>query len=152
MMTLPSSADADVALTQRRVAAGLVMPTANARSLHLDPISRKVASGAHAILVFDGTGRAWPSSGDSHAELGSRFRQAIQPTTIDSVATISGGTPCPYSPWRVTVASAANITVQPSAAPHSRVRACASRTAAVSSSAPVTKWNQCGYPHLRYSP
>jgi hypothetical protein len=38
MMTLPSSADADVALTQRRVAAGLAMPTANARSLHLDPI------------------------------------------------------------------------------------------------------------------
>jgi hypothetical protein len=35
------------------------------------------------------------SSGDSHAELGSHFRQAIQPTTIDSVATISGGTPCP---------------------------------------------------------
>jgi hypothetical protein len=91
------------------------------------------------------------SSGDSHAELGSRFRQAIQPTTIDSVATISGGTPCPYSPWRVTVASAANITVQPSAEPHSRVRACASRTAVVSSSDPVTKWNQCGYPHRRYS-
>jgi hypothetical protein len=82
------------------------------------------------------------SSGDSHAELGSRFRQAIQPTTIDSVATISGGTPCPYSPWRVTVASAANITVQPSAEPHGRVPACASRMAVVSSSDPVTKWNQ----------
>jgi hypothetical protein len=61
------------------------------------------------------------SSGDSHAELGSRFRQAIQPTTIDSVAPISGGTPCPYSPWRVTVASAANITVQPSAEPTGRL-------------------------------
>src|SRR5260370_28511492 len=91
------------------------------------------------------------SSGDSHAELGSRFRQAIQPTTIDSVATISGGTPCPYSPWRVTVPSGANITVQPSAEPHSRVRTRASRRAVVSSSDPVTKWNQCGYPHLRYS-
>jgi hypothetical protein len=91
------------------------------------------------------------SSGDSHAELGSRFRQAIQPTTIDSVATISGGTPCPYSPWRVTVASAVNITVQPSAEPHSRVRGCASRTAVVSSSDPVTKWNHGGYPHRRYS-
>ncbi|MGO9543769.1 MAG: hypothetical protein ACLPPF_03120, partial [Rhodomicrobium sp.] len=91
------------------------------------------------------------SSGDSHAALGSRFCQAIQPTTVDSVATISGGTPCPYSPWRVTVASAANVTVQPSAEPHSRVRACASRTAVVSSSDPVTKWNQCGYPHLSYS-
>ena len=55
--------------------------------------------------------------------------QAIQPTTIDNVAAISGGTPCPYSPWRVTVASAANITAQPSAAPHSRVRACASGAA-----------------------
>src|ERR1700722_9408678 len=86
-----------------------------------------------------------------HAELGSRFRQAIQPTTIDSVATTSGATPCPYSPWRVTVASAANITVQPSAAPHSRVRACASRTAVVSSSDPVTKWNHGGYPQRRYS-
>lgn len=34
------------------------MPTANAEtmSLHLDAISRKVASGAHAILVFDGAG------------------------------------------------------------------------------------------------
>src|ERR1700678_3944963 len=91
------------------------------------------------------------SRGDSHAGLGSRIRQAIQPTTIDSVAAISGGTPCPYSPWRVTVANAANITVQPSAEPHSRVRACASRTAVVSSSNPVTKWNQCGYPHRRYS-
>ena len=91
------------------------------------------------------------SSGDSYAELGSRFRQAIQPMTINSVATIRGGTPCPYSPWRVTVASAANITVQPSAEPYSRVRACASRTAVVSSSDPVTKWNHGGYPHRRYS-
>ena len=81
----------------------------------------------------------------------SRFRQAIQPTTIDSVATTSGATPCPYSPWRVTVASAANITVQPSVEPHSRVCARASRTAVVSSSNPVTIWNQCGYPHRRYS-
>ncbi len=34
------------------------MPTANAQtmSLHLDAISREVASGAHAILVFDGAG------------------------------------------------------------------------------------------------
>jgi hypothetical protein len=34
------------------------MPTANAEtmSLHLDAISRKVAAGAHAILVFDGAG------------------------------------------------------------------------------------------------
>jgi transposase len=34
------------------------MPTANAEtmSLHLDAISRKVAPGAHAILVFDGAG------------------------------------------------------------------------------------------------
>ena len=91
------------------------------------------------------------SGASSHAELGSRFRQAIQPTTIDSVATIRGGTPCPYSPWRMTVASAANITAQPSAEPHSRVHACASRTAVVSSRDPVTKWNQCGYPHRRYS-
>jgi len=80
-----------------------------------------------------------------------RLRQAIHPTAIDSIATTSGATPCPYSPWTVTVASAANITVQPSAEPHSRVRARASRTAAMSSSEPVTKWNQCGYPHFRYS-
>jgi len=34
------------------------MPTANAEamSLHLEAISRKVASGAHAVLVFDGAG------------------------------------------------------------------------------------------------
>ncbi|MGY3457343.1 hypothetical protein ACVWW5_002793 [Bradyrhizobium sp. LM3.4] len=54
---------------------------------------------------------------------GAAFREAIQPTTIDSVATTSGATACPYSPCSVTVASAANITVQPSAEPHSRVRA-----------------------------
>src|SRR5580700_10605910 len=91
------------------------------------------------------------SSSDSHAKLGSGIRQAIQPTTIDSVATTSGATPCPYSPWSVTVASAANITVQPSTEPHSRVGARASRTAVVSSSDPVTKWNHGGYPHRRYS-
>ena len=46
------------ACPERGVAAGLVMPTANAEtmSLHLDAISRKVAPGAHAILVFDGAG------------------------------------------------------------------------------------------------
>jgi hypothetical protein len=87
----------------------------------------------------------------SHSELESRFRQAIQPTSIDSAATTSGATPCPYSPWSVTVASAANITVQPSAEPHSRVCARTSKTAVVSSSDPVTKWNQRGYPHRRYS-
>src|ERR1700688_1029960 len=81
----------------------------------------------------------------------SRLRQAIQPTTIDSVDTTSGATPCPCSPCSVTVASAANIMVQPSAEPHSRVRARASRTAVMSSSEPVTKWNQCGYPHFMYS-
>jgi transposase len=34
------------------------MPTANAEtmSVHLDAISRKVAPGAHAVLVFDGAG------------------------------------------------------------------------------------------------
>ena len=34
------------------------MPTANAEamSLHLEEISRKVAPGAHAVLVFDGAG------------------------------------------------------------------------------------------------
>ena len=44
------------ACPQRGVAAGLVMPTANAEamSLHLEEISRKVAPGAHAVLVFDG--------------------------------------------------------------------------------------------------
>lgn len=78
-------------------------------------------------------------TGVSHAKLASRFREVIQPTAIDSVAAISGGTAWPYSPWSVTVASAANITAQPSAAPHSRVRARASRTAVVSSSDPVTK-------------
>jgi hypothetical protein len=83
----------------------------------------------------------------SHAELESRFRQAIQPTSIDSVAKTSSATPCPYSPWSVTVANAANITVQPSAEPHNRVCARASGTTVVSSSDPVTKWNQRGYPH-----
>ena len=33
-----------------------------------------------------------------HAKPGNRFRQAVQPTAIDNVAAISGGTPCPYSP------------------------------------------------------
>jgi len=44
------------ACPQRGVAAGLVVPTANAEamSLHLEAISRKVAPGAHAVLVFDG--------------------------------------------------------------------------------------------------
>jgi hypothetical protein len=60
-----------------------------------------------------------PAGGVSHAKPGGRFRQAIQPTTIDNIATTSGATLCPYSPWSVTVASAANITVQPSAEPHS---------------------------------
>jgi DDE superfamily endonuclease len=42
----------------RRVAAALVMPTANAEvmSLHLAEISRNVAPGAHAALVLDGAG------------------------------------------------------------------------------------------------
>ena len=46
------------ACPQRGVAAGLVMPTANAEamSLHLEEISRKVAPGAHAVLVFVGAG------------------------------------------------------------------------------------------------
>ncbi|WGS17274.1 IS630 family transposase [Bradyrhizobium sp. ISRA463] len=46
------------ACPQRGVAAGLVMPTANAEamSLHLEAISRKVAPDAHAVLVFDGAG------------------------------------------------------------------------------------------------
>lgn len=46
------------ACPQRRVAAGLVLPTANAEtmSLHLAAIGRKVAPGNHAILVLDGAG------------------------------------------------------------------------------------------------
>src|SRR6201993_5093588 len=42
------------ACPQRGAAAGLVMPTANAEtmSLHLQAISRKVAPGAHAAVVF----------------------------------------------------------------------------------------------------
>src|SRR6202008_304117 len=46
------------ACPQRRVAAGLVMPAANAEtmSLHLTAISRKVAAGSHAALVLDGAG------------------------------------------------------------------------------------------------
>jgi hypothetical protein len=46
------------ACAERRIAAGLVMPTVNAETMsrHLDAISRKVAPGAHAILVFDGAG------------------------------------------------------------------------------------------------
>ena len=87
----------------------------------------------------------------SRVEPENRVRQVIQPTTSVSVATTIGATPCPYSPWSVTVASAASITVQPSAEPNKRVRSHASRTAAVSSSEPVTKWNQLGYPHFRYS-
>jgi hypothetical protein len=43
---------------QRRAAAALVMPTANAEvmSLHLAEIARNVAPGAHAALVLDGAG------------------------------------------------------------------------------------------------
>jgi hypothetical protein len=46
------------ACPQRGVAAGLVMPAANAEamSLHLAAISRKVAAGSHAVLVLDGAG------------------------------------------------------------------------------------------------
>jgi len=124
---------------RRCLSAGTLRPDVHGAAQRVDPVNARTR-------IFPR-----PSGGVSHAELGSRFRQATQPTTIDSVATTSGATPCPYSPWRVTVASAANITAQPSAAPHSRVRACASRTAVVSSSDPVTKWNQCGYPHRRYS-
>ena len=43
---------------ERRAAAALVMPTANAEvmSLHLAEIARNVAPGAHAALVLDGAG------------------------------------------------------------------------------------------------
>jgi hypothetical protein len=46
------------ACPQRRVAAGLVMPVANAEtvSLHLIAIGRKVAIGSHAVLILDGAG------------------------------------------------------------------------------------------------
>jgi hypothetical protein len=46
------------ACPQRRVAAGLVMPAANAEamSLHLAAIGSKVAPGSHAALVLDGAG------------------------------------------------------------------------------------------------
>jgi DDE superfamily endonuclease len=46
------------ACPQRRVAAGLVMPAANAEtmSLHLTAIGHKVAAGSHAALVLDGAG------------------------------------------------------------------------------------------------
>ena len=46
------------ACPQRRVAAGLVMPAANAEtmSLHLTAIGRKVAAGSHAALVLDSAG------------------------------------------------------------------------------------------------
>ena len=46
------------ACPQPRVAAGLVMPAANAEamSLHLAAIGRKVAAGSHAALVLDGAG------------------------------------------------------------------------------------------------
>ena len=70
------------------------------------------------------------------------MHQLIQPTTSDHVATTSGGTACPYSPWMMTVARAANVAVQPSAAPNGLLRARKARVAAVSSSDPVTKWNQ----------
>ena len=43
---------------ERRAAAALVMPTANAAvmSLHLAEVARNVAPGAHAALVLDGAG------------------------------------------------------------------------------------------------
>ena len=43
---------------ERAVGAGLVLPYVNAEamSLHLQEISRHVASGAHAVLVLDGAG------------------------------------------------------------------------------------------------
>lgn len=43
---------------KRRASAALVLPTANAETmtLHLAEISRQVARGAHAALVFDGAG------------------------------------------------------------------------------------------------
>lgn len=46
------------ACPQRRVAASLVMPAANAEamSLHLAAIGSKVAPGSHAALVLDGAG------------------------------------------------------------------------------------------------
>jgi hypothetical protein len=46
------------ACPQRRIAAGQVMPVANAEtmSLHLADIGRKVAAGSHAALVLDGAG------------------------------------------------------------------------------------------------
>ena len=46
------------ACPQRRVAAGLVLPAANAEamSLHLAAIAAKVAPGSHAVLVLDGAG------------------------------------------------------------------------------------------------
>jgi len=77
-----------------------------------------------------------------HAETVSRLRQLIQPTTSDHVAKTSGGTACPYSPWMMTVARAANMTAQPGAAPNRRLRARKTRMAAVSSSDPLAKWNQ----------
>lgn len=42
----------------RRETVGLVMPILNARSVsaHLDLIGRKVAPGAHAVLILDGAG------------------------------------------------------------------------------------------------
>src|SRR4029077_7851830 len=46
------------ACPQRRVTAGLVIPAANAEamSLHLTAIGRKVAAGSHAALILDGAG------------------------------------------------------------------------------------------------
>ena len=46
------------ACPQRRVAAGLVMPAAKAEamSLHLTAMGRKVAAGSHAALILDGAG------------------------------------------------------------------------------------------------
>jgi len=89
--------------------------------------------------------------GVDHAGLENRLRQATQPTRVDNMAAMSGATPCAYSPCNVTVANAASITAQPSAEPHIRVCVRASKTALVSSNDPVTKWNQEGYPHWRYS-
>src|SRR5215212_7353628 len=49
---------------EREVAAGLVLPYADAAAtgLHLTEISRHVAPGAHAVLVLDGAG--WHAAGD----------------------------------------------------------------------------------------
>ena len=88
--------------------------------------------------------------GVSHSELESRFRRAIR-RRVSIVPPRQAAPPRARIRHGVSVASAANITVQPSAEPHSRVCARASKTAVVSSSDPVTKWNHRGYPHRRYS-